>query len=146
MHAGQEQQLRLPKEIGHDTQCLVCTSVMGECTKYALPVIGSRTSKCLCPCHICCEPRKLKSEHAYFDAFLLNQTVNEIVTAVNELEGFKVCGWYKPSKQDGDVCAEAHSLHVIRLLPLQHSDVPKYVQADASSSSASTAPSPVSST
>ena len=51
----------------------------------------------------------LKINMPTFDPFLFKQTVNAVVRAINELEGFKVCRWNKPSKQDGDVCAEPQS-------------------------------------
>ena len=37
------------------------------------------------------------------------------ISEYNDAPGFRLLGWYKPSKNEGEMCTEAHSIHVVQL-------------------------------
>ena len=49
---------------------------------------------------VAANPRGLEINMPRFDPFVFKQTVNAVLKAVIALQGFNVCSWYKPSKQD----------------------------------------------
>ena len=45
--------------------------------------------------------------------------MNAVTNAINEEGGFYLMGWFKPSKTEDDLAAEMHSMHVIRIEPVE---------------------------
>ena len=73
------------------------------------------------------EPQKIESNSAVYNAFNFKASVNAKITEYNEAPGFRLLGWYKPSKNEGDMCTEAHSIHVVQLkVNGNETDVRKY--------------------
>ena len=73
------------------------------------------------------EPQKIETNLAVFNAFHFKASVNAKITEYNEAPGFRLLGWYKPSKNEGDMCTEAHSIHVVQLkVNGDETDVIKY--------------------
>ena len=52
---------------------------------------------------------------AVYNSFTFKECVNAKISEYNDAPGFRLLGWYKPSKNEGDMCTEAHSIHVVQL-------------------------------
>ena len=61
--------------------------------------------------------RGLKPDSEALDRFQLDETVQEIVQSINENQGFRIVGWFKPATDEEGTAVEHKRFHVCSLSP-----------------------------
>ena len=61
--------------------------------------------------------RSMKSDSPRLDRFLLDESVEKMITSINANQGFSIVGWFKPAHDEEGVAIEHKKFHLCSISP-----------------------------